>query len=480
MIDILIGNEALDPPVGGWDLQFTDDISLFSFVRIDGEHTWDFEIPKTPKNIRLCLFANVLEATSSRVLDLQVSLIMASKLWKVGLLYFDDDEEKFFKAHFVGGNGILHKQMENLLLKDLDWPDLSYTGAPKDHFKTVCQQGHTQHDFTLMSYAMSPGNVVNYYDVITQAFRQEPTFPFYCAPHIYVKAILRKLGEHLGFSIESLFLEEEEMQRLILFTNKLINERSGTGYTTTIPNPYNIAVVLGDLKAIDFLNAFAKFWNLFIDYKPITAQLQINQRSQLLNSNEVIDWSRQFLSIKPAYNKNVVNYLNYEVGQEAKTFLYTADLLDNREHNPNDEPIDVKAGSFFSENTSDGLAAVLSGDLETELPIYFAFDRGFNNGGNPSWPLRPRATTIPFPGDNYSTLWRGDGNYYDLFWDKFLDKFNRMKAARATLKLTPADILSYDPKRFYTDGKYKVLFRNLEYSISNNQITDAKADVYVF
>ncbi len=479
MVELIVNGTSLDLSED-IPIPFQDDTSFFSFLRLSGDFSWSFDLPATPKNRRALRFADLLESVSSRFQSFDCRILLASKTWKVGKLFFEQHSEGYFSVNFVGGNGKFNELIEKTSIRDLPWEDVSFIGAQKDHMWDVCTNPTTNHHcfYNFLLVKSSSIQNINELDFIN-GFSASGLV----SPHAFVKSMILKICEYAGVRFESKLFEDPEMARLCLLTVKVLNSKVGSSYSGTIPNPYNLKNVLPDVECGAFLEALASFLNLYVTFDPINDALHIEPRLELLNQTRIIDWSDGLIDINPLYAENVDYELEFNVRDAELNIndFARARLTQRASDALKPEVIATDCGTVLADvSAGSTISAYLNAEIDDELPLYFLFYRGVNNLPNPLLSPIPRASAEQYPSDSRSTYWNGSGNFYDDSWGPMLDQVKRLKAARVKLSLTVDQLLNYDPLKLYRLGRFRVAFKSFKVDLINASRFIVDGEVYVF
>lgn len=188
----------------GYEIEFVDQINLFSFVRVEGDFTYDFEIEWTPKNKRLLQFAFLPESRFNRYQSLEVILELAGTTWKRGSLYFLSGDKRNAKVQFIGANGSLGREMENKSLRDLNWPTVNFSPLNMyAHCFQVAQEGYSEWDYTFFPIWLETSNgtvFINPWLDFSGSF-----YGLFFSPQFYVYNMLLKIAEYFGFQLDAPF-----------------------------------------------------------------------------------------------------------------------------------------------------------------------------------------------------------------------------------------------------------------------------------
>lgn len=472
----------------GYEIEFVDNINLFSFLNVQGDFTYDFEIDWTPKNKRLLQFAFLPESQFSRYESIEVILELAGTTWKRGLLYFLNGDKYKARVQFIGANGTLAKEIENKSLRDLNWPIVTFTdGEMPFHAAEVVTDGYSQWDYTFFTIWLETGSetvFLNRWLGIDQTF----TGLFY-SPQFYVFNVLKKIAEYFGFKLDAPFFSSDEMRRLVLLNSRVLNspKLDLDGYED-IADSYDVKKAVPDVKVADFLKSIARYFNLWIDFDLFSRVLRIRRREDLITIPTRINWQKSLLSFENEYIKNKkLNYtLKFKVDdselslwdESNPTGISSSTWLQNPIAIADSEEIDVGMGTVLA-FPNKGYSVKVSGGIEDDLPLYLLFYRGIEAFA-PGEYQRPFATSIKHGTDQLTTHWTGADNVIDKEYKIFLDRIKFMKNGRADMILDLEKILTYQPQAVYTLDRFNCIFKSLRYKISEHKIKNAQAELLYF
>ena len=151
-------------------------------------------------------------------------------------------------------------------------------------------------------------------------------------PMYRVPSLLRYILERMGFKVQGSFFNDPEIQNVCLlsshniradFTTIGINNRVKT--TMHLPAPNNV-------KVYDFIKSVQQTFCLHFDFSKDNKAIDINFRSDLINSSELVDWTNKVVGIE----ENATDQRYY-------TFSFKA---------PNDNSEKWRDDSFASKFTS--------------------------------------------------------------------------------------------------------------------------------
>lgn len=480
MIQMLVNNEFLDLP-NSLQIDFVEDNNLFSFLHIPGEHSWSFELPSTPRNRRILGFPDNIQTLSSVNHRVPCSILNSGAIARSGYLNFEEQNDNSFSVYFTGSVGSIKSDMENLKLRELDWPTITVSGLMKNHAKTVVDEGYSLHDYTFANVMYVGEDFVGFANEvdlgnINHYFYENNIW----IPLPYAYNIIQRACAHLDINLKSNFFAEDEMRRLILINAMPINDRDEDGnWDVSFTGSFNISLNVPDLKFSEYLLGLSQFFNLSVRYNIFSNTLEIEPRSTLLSIDKPINFDKRLLSYRVLSSKiRSYNFLFAHPDNHKSAYHRNLDLLSS---DPAADDLEIPFGIPAGENAITGLNVALGHPIGEECPSHLAFFRAVDYPQQtPGHHLpMPIITADLWPGDQYAVKTSGPGNFYDTFWSRFASTYEKMPLIEAEIKLYPADLALFNPTKAYRFDRFIGFFHHLEYSLTNDQIVDAKAKIFI-
>lgn len=479
MLELWSNEVKLDLPTD-WQVDFEEDWNLFDFSKFSKDFSWSFVLPDTPKNRKALGFPHLIESRNGRNKFIEVSLILASKTWKRGLLYFNEAVPGGFEVSFSGALSKFSSALQNKKLADLNWPFISFSGSASTHMMNVASVP-LLNDYTFFQIELLNGGSSQFLNKLVEnsniiSFDIAQGFP---SPQPYVYKILKRMETDYGFRLVSELFKQTEMQRLVLLSNKKL---APPYRTNNFFSPYTIGPSMPDMGLSDFLKELAKYFCLYIDYDDKTEELRIDSRKSILESTEEEDWSEALIDLRPMHANKKTYQVTYTYNEADADLSSSAfEKLAQPPRVEGAEEVSCAWGTIYSEtNGNDLVSARLNGSIGQNITPTLLFYRGVFDTPFPTYSEWPIATAGDFGSFQYNTYWNGAKGVYDVYWKPFLSLAEKMTPAKALLKLTPDKLIRYNPRKVYRLGRYRVVFSKLTYSVSHNGISNAEAEVLVF
>jgi hypothetical protein len=474
-------------------IQFEQNFNLHDFEHVEGTKSWRFKLPKTANNLRLTGWVNLPELRSSFENNFKIRVNLAGTLWKVGLLYFIDDADAHWNVHFAGEAGLLKKLIGDLKLTDIDYP--LTTGINDMHAHalatTTASIGTYDHVFVpieLDAWAdqnpaatarginvLDVDTLYNFNGFATTAFNH----PVPMVPFPFVISVLKHIANALGFRVGGDIITDTEMQRLLFFNVKPLNDLAANSLpTSTIATEIDLANHLPETKISEFLVEFCKLFNQTILYDDANNALNFKHRPSILKEPVVGDLRYKATDLQMLYNERRTYNLAYEISK-ADLARFPDDPASSMRDMVGIDDVagstDVVSKIGVVPNFETPYTSLI---LNAETPLQLFFYRGyiqnwFSLTGDDLPAALGNLNYTPGTGlikDRYSLTWRGEGNLYDTWWRSFFESLKLARVVRLHLLLSNFDVLSFRSDRVYALLDFIGLFEELKINFNGERM----------
>lgn len=494
MIQIAINSTFLDVDKG-LTIPMEEAFAFDEFLSIPGEHSWKFSLPKTPTNRRAFAFADVPDVIWDPATSYPCTIYLDGRVFKSGKLFIEQDSATAFDVYFVGTVGALKETLKGVKINELDqWFEVGSIGNMFAYAKDIATTANAPVVFfeVYMPNGDFPLTFLNKVDDTRTSTGNwegfEQTGVNLLVPFVFLRRFWQTLTFDYGFTYNSAFLEDAEIDSLVFYNNKPLNLTNSAGeFLQSFPNKIEARNHVPDSTVEEFLVEFAKLFNLFIFYDDLSKVLTIIPRKDLLNRPRVL------------WNNKLVDYRT--VFEEAKTYSYKyvvddAELTASEDWAGTLEGINGPSGSEVVESKVATLGMWDFGsDGEWHEPltthrigenpgIRLLFYRGLQNTYSataPGWgPVPLGSSDIRYTsGFNYALTWRDAAGLYSQWWQPWENTAGKGRTLKLTLKLTEADLLEFDPANIYVIEGWKCLVKKLEYELGEKEVL-AEVEVLKF
>lgn len=490
MIQLAINSTFLDTDAK-LSISIKEAFAFDEFLSIPGEHSWKFSLPKTPTNRRAFGFADVPEIVWQPATSYPCSIYIDGRIFKSGKLFIEQASNTQFDVYFVGTMGALKQVLNGIKMHELtNLPVVTGINNMFTYAKDAATA--TNQPFVFCEVYMPNGdlplnflNRVDYTRTSTGNWEGfEETGVNLLTPFLYLREFWQTLALEYGITYNSTFLQDAEINSLIIFNNKPLNIPSTAGeFQNLFPKRIDARNHVPDETVEDFLVEFAKLFNLFIYYDDNTKVLSIIPRQNMLNLPRVI------------YNNKLVSYNT--VFKDAKTYSYRFNL-NEAELNASEDWQGTLAGvngPVGSDVIECKMSTLPMWDLNTNgifhLPLCtqrvgesvgmrLLFYRGLQNtnAAAPSWGPIPLAAsdTRYTTGFNLALTWQDNEGLYQTWYKNWEESAGAARTLKLILLLSEADLINFSPDKVYVIDGYKCLIKNLEYELGTREVL-AEAEV---
>lgn len=343
-------------------------------------------------------------------------------------------------------------------------------------------------------------NHVNNWDGVNQTFvanansaGQKTRNSF--VPFVQASWLINKIIEVAGYSSISTFIEEDDFLRLFVWNNRAMDSLDPlTGVNWGNPS-FNLANhVPPDMNCIDFLSGICDLFNLAQDFNPVTREVDIYPRIDLLEG-DLVDWRGKTLAYKidyrPAdgrsfsYEKDDTdsNYANY-AGRWADVTTGNGKLKTSSKFTPIGQQNAVNAFSgFFWDVPATGAraASTMYNLLDTQSKLRLMLYHGNTAVEDSNGKFYPAAGNVAAMGTSalgFGLPWQlfGQG-IYEVYHKPFADVRDAAREANFTLRLSLADIMRLNWRNRYMvdtrEGPIRVGIMEYEIELSAEGIGPA-------
>ncbi len=304
MIGIKINNVFLDLPRNA-SLRFN--LRSFSYITsgssdIQGGFSYTISIPRSDKNLKALNLPHRIDAADPLMQDEPVE--------------FHFDGIPLFKGQaFVKQGGgkiklyiILNElgSLKNTKLNQLDLGGDRAFGGPAEALTTA--QNHLNYDFTFFSIdndAFFEGNNIDpgtAYSKIQNAFQGgafvNATDQLNAMPFVRLEYLIEQVFAELGYSLNNLFMTDDEWRSLYLYNNYSIYTVAGA-WDTTI----NLANHVPMIEVGKFLKMLVSQFNLGIILNPFKRSTDLVKMDDIVMSDPAHDWTSKVVG-QPYFKTN--------------------------------------------------------------------------------------------------------------------------------------------------------------------------------
>lgn len=303
------------------------------------------------------------------------------------------------------------------------------------------------------------------------AFLDETGFPYTLAPQPFLLPVLDMIANQISQinSFGGLFLDDEEIQKLIFWNNNPIDlfasyvdyiaERENVNLQHSYQGEWNLADMLPDVTALDLINRLINTFCLFIRYSRKVMNL-VPRKTLLSMAPE--DWTDK---AEPGFSLDLEDIAGYTLDYDRQND--DTDISGQLQRvDGGDEALEFTAGIYTLHEKSESFTWQTdpeedlrtwripfineSGrseyyDLSTVPSIRLLFWRGMQpdaEGDNYALATHGRYNYAGTEVGAYSLDWQGDGGLYDAWWKEYIQLLITGRTVTVPVRLSIQDILN--------------------------------------
>lgn len=248
---------------------------LFDTDSIPGVLSYPVSLADTPRNRRLLGWPAVRARRVGPVPALAADFYVGGLLWRRGLLQFKsyDRSKGEYSYQFQADADALAAALQDVRLPDLDLGTLPLPIRPGVETADYVLAPIRNAAFYDADKNPDWGQIVNYYSL-----GQVQVNPAGTGPHRYALVPLLKLGPLLrrvlalfGWEIEGSWLDDAEVQQLVVYSTHALDAAVGAAAVTE----FTLADVLPDVRVADLLLTLQKLFALGFVFNPVRRSIRV-------------------------------------------------------------------------------------------------------------------------------------------------------------------------------------------------------------
>ena len=302
-----------------------------------GSYSYPFKLPNTPRNASVLGFRHRVENTTDIYREDKGMFLWNRINLFQGTVTLKTLNSKLFEGSILEGQGDFNYQRKKLLLQDINFGEalwfvnteekMAYINACKNtvypdraisfpmiHNKTYFEEPPT--DYMLEYF--------NYYDQSTiYEINPVTTTTMVIVPMLYVRYVLKKIFEHLGFVFDDIFFtSSSDFNKLVLYNSVDCNSGVVTPNYFQYPHSaigYNFHVPRVSLS--DFFTGLESFFNIrfFVNYP--TRTVKLISLDTIVKATDFIDLSTNIISVSTEPEEKKTGYhLSMSMDTDDETF----------------------------------------------------------------------------------------------------------------------------------------------------------------
>jgi hypothetical protein len=474
------------PTAGEW-LDFDDTVGLeirsplFDTNSIPGILSYPAPFKDTPRNRRLLGFPAVRARRRGPVPPVEADFFIGGALWRRGALqYRDFDSSKGeYSYQFQADADALASQIQDVLLSGLDLGVLPTVLRYEADDYVLCPVRNA----AFYDKAKNPDwcKVVNYFPPsdAAPATNAGTTHAYTVVPFLKLVPLLKRCFAAFGYEVTGPWLDDPEIQQLIVYSVRALDLATGAGLATDFP----IASLLPDVRVAELLLVLQQTFALGYVFNPVRKQVR------LVPLRDVVADAGYQLRRAGADYRDVASEV------DGFTLAFTTDSDDELLKGAPWAELVIGGGKEKIQPAVDTLRMVTEADPvrpgrqwlvpATEQPGYSArtdfdqadkrsshlrllFYRGlqFDSTGS-LYPLASSGTVNynGAPVGQYALEWGGPQGLYAQWHKPWLDFQENARIEERTLTLTLGEFLALDPTRKDMVEGLKFLWENVSVSV---------------
>ena len=489
MIDFKVGSQYLDI-ADNTSVSYEVQSSLFSYDSIPGSRAYSFTLPYSRHNRLIFDFAEMPENFSEPQAVPNVEMYLGGQLYRIGTMTLREaSPTEGFKVSFHTEAGAIRDQIKNLTLQDLPLHEYSLLQQPANSYADAIYPD--THCFPIVYNPDFYGKAnedfsgfLNYHTGQTYATNSIKN-RYALTPMVFVRHVLDKIAQHLGYSLSGSWLFEPDTARLIVYSNTALDQKEGY-YAGGRPlnryaERYHLSSCLPRVGIGAFLIALKNLFGLALQIEPISRRLVLQPLSSIALDNAVVDWTKK---ASAAYQKSFETERGYTLSMSADN----ADaLFENRQSDwleyvigSGEKKIEARVSPLLTEKVSDPLT------LSRQLTVPTIRQKGYSE----AFDLRPEQKSLrllyylglqrdntqsgryPEASDqtpSNSLQWDGPTGRYARSWQPFLSMMLGSVAVETEVQLSINDLLTLDTSK-------KVTINGVRYLVSEVRLSLRKRD----
>jgi hypothetical protein len=455
MIAIQVGTDYLDL-MPSTNVNFKLNSSFFEQnEEAVSSYSLPFTVPRTPQNERIFKYISLAEIQDNQALfDCQVFLYnMPYKKGTIEVLSWDEQTYKI--TIFVELSQFLLKMEGSLKTLDLGTVNLINPFFMQDYIQNSLV--HTWSDACVFPEMVANEFIegfgydgyINDYDEANSEYHDFLVGPYLFVPFLFVRYVLEKIQLFCNCIIEGDFMDNIELQKILIVNNYTINEWIESPGGFTLSTQIDFINHVPDISIRKFLALLADILNYSIDYDEVENKIIFVKKYSVFQVGNYVDYSKQFITYKegetvntqekykikffddvfqehPVYN-NGEKVEKIELGASTLQTYFVPDRVTSKLDS-------IAASRQFSET-----ATFSSSSPTAENTLRFVFWQGLQPNVNGSAPQSTHYTPVTSP-----TIILDPLELYNNQFIKFIKAKETTKKYTARFLFSVTDILNFN------------------------------------
>ncbi|MCA8831977.1 hypothetical protein [Hymenobacter pini] len=446
------GRELL---LAGNSIGFEINNPYFEDDAIPGTTSLPFRFGWNRDNLRALGFPNRYRGTGGPA-AVPVQLFVDGPLWKLGALRYKgcDEAKQQLTYNFVADAADLAAQIKGVRISDIDLGTVPFVRDNEQEayallpVQNTAFYGDKNKDFK---------GVLNYYG--PGGYVQQPGSTHAFAPQPYFVPVLRQVLAHFGWSISGEFLDEPEIQALVIYSDRALEDEAGA-----VLAEVELARHVPEMLVADFLIAVQGLFTLGYNFNPQRRELRIRRLGHELARTDYADRAGRLLESKPNLSTGWHLTQSPDSNDELDKTLDTS--WQELRLGAAGQKVQVDAGTLHMVRVEDalqpgrrwllpaveskGASAAYELGEDSRVGLRLLFNRGMqpDSQGN-EYPLGSAANE-DYAGGEVGQLtlhWDGPQGLYEQFAKEWLAFRSRAVETRYEVEFSLADLRSIDPGR---------------------------------
>ncbi|MBC6988576.1 hypothetical protein [Hymenobacter sp. BT491] len=430
---------------------------LFETDAVPGVTSYPTPFHDTPLNRRLLRFPALRARQVGPVAPVEADCYLGGSLWRRGLLrYKDYDSAKGeYQYQFEADADALATRIEGVTLPQVALPTVPVQMVPETADYVLFPVRNTA--FYDKEKAKDYLNVVNYWSGTEFPLNTQELF-YTFTPFPKVVPLLRYLFAAFGYAVQGSWVEDPEIQQLVLYSTRSLDAATGLGNVAE----FALASLLPDVRVADLLIVLQQTFCLGYLFNPVRKVVEIRPLKEVIRDFTYQDRQARagWRDVAPDTDGFTLGYTADSGDELLKNFTWPEVRLGNGMEviRPQADTLrmvrEVQSGREWlvpmAEQQGYSPRADLGMENNTLGQLRFLFYRG----------LQPDAsgTLYPFgtsgtencqgqPVGTYSLQWDGPNGLYETWHKDWLAFRTNARQEEREVPLTLAEFLALDPAR---------------------------------
>lgn len=245
---------------------------LFDAGSIPGVLSYPVAFADTPRNRRLLGFPAVRARRAGPVPAVDASFYLGGSLWRRGVLQFKDYDsaKNEYSYQFQADADALATRIQDVQLSALALPTVPVQLLPDTaNYALFPVRNLTFYD---KDKNADWGGVVNYFPPVGPiATNASAASRYTVVPFPKVVPLLRQCLSLYGYTVTGPWLDDPEIQQLVVYSLASLDVAAGSGVATTFP----LAAALPDVRLADLLLTLQQLFALAFVFNPVRREVRI-------------------------------------------------------------------------------------------------------------------------------------------------------------------------------------------------------------